>query len=862
MDVSGSPWRAFLPLRRLAAASSACLFLTLAASASGAVWERGFPDKESGDLALADREYGTAASFYRKYRQEAGRMGNVEAVRDAYACELDALISGGMADQAEALLKTYREAFPDLDPVSLSIWQADIFLQQRRLDEADGLLKKLPGDLEPIARRLHVLANRALIAELKQNYREAASLYAEISKLAGKTAFGRRAVERQALALGALGKTDEAFLALKDVPISETKRDVEALTLLNIYLTMRSKGMDSVLGEWASFQANALPRKDNFFYLAASLIAEDCVRRKDWRKAIEAYELAYSYASVREDSFRALNGLIAAFERLDDPETASRLALEMLTLFRGPDITPNFKLRIVSMLCRAGRFQTALRVAQSVLNDASLPFKVREDVYRASLDLLRTSGGASEARALVDSYYRDPARSSERKMDLALILSGENRYREAAGILTTVAGETSGKLRREALMRAMDNFYKGGLYKEALAIGDSLRKEPEVDPNVLFLAASSSELLKRRSEARESYLEYERKAPKTPETAERRANALYSAGLLCVQDDEPEAAKEILLRLLKDYPESSFMEAGSYWLIHVYYTLGDEINAERETWRLIERRPDSEYAYAAMYRLAKHYSDMSGGDNKAASTLLQLVKQDKHPEIRARALYEMAQLCIRRGDHVEAEACLHQLERDYADPVHQAWARYLRGDSLRARNLFTDAQAEYRRAAALRPGTLLAQAALGSAADCLYAEASLQNSPSMFQTAAQGYQSVLDLPDLSREYRAMALYGRAAALLGAGQEDDAFSEFRKLLYLIPPRQAKTRTIEAYWVVRASRELERLARKDPSIDRIDAAISALNWLGQSETGDPRDLRMRIRSLRKIQTKPIAQENVEQ
>lgn len=861
MGVSGNPWHGSGSLRRLAASSAACLLMTLSAASSAAVWDRTFPDKESGDLALADREYGTAASFYRKYRQEAGRMGNVEAVRDAYACELDALISGGMADQAEALLKTYREAFPDLDPVSLAIWQADIALQQRKLDQADAILKKLPSDLDPIARRLHVSANRALIAELKQDYRTAAALYGDIAKLAGKTAFGRRAVERQALALGAMAKTDEAFSALKDVPISETKRDVDALSLLNIYLAMQAKGMNAVSQEWEAFQANAMPRKDNFFYLAASLIAENFVRRKDYRQAVEAYELAYSYASVREDAFRALNGLIASFERLNDPETASRLAMEMLTLFRGSDITPDFKLRIVSMLCKAGRFQTALRVAQSVLSDTSLPAEVRESSYRAFLDLLRTSGGAAEARALADLHYRDPARSAEKKLDLALILSGEKRYREAAAILMTVANDSDGKFRQEALMRAMENYYKGGLYKEALAIGDSLRSNPSVDPNVLFLSASASEMLKMRREARERYLAYEAKAPKTPETAERRANALYAAGLLSVQEEMPEEARRILTRLLKDYPKTSFVEPAAYWLIHVCYALDDEIAAERETWRLIEQHPDSEYAYTAMYRLAKRYSDTAGGDNKAASTLSQLIEQKKHPEIRARALYEMAQLCIRRGDYAEAEIRLRRLEQDDSNPVHRAWAHYLRGDSLRARNLFSDAQVEYRRAASLKPNTLLAQAALGSAADCLYAEASLQNSRVLFQTAAQAYQSVLDLPDLAREYRAMALYGRAASLLGADREEDAYAEFRKLLYLIPPRQAKTRTTEAYWVVRATRELERLARKDPTIDRIDTAISALNWLGQSENGDPRDLRMRIRSLRKIQTKPVTQENVE-
>ena len=109
-----------------------------------------YPDKESGDRARAEGEYGTAASFYRQYRAKADQNGDAEARKDAFARELDALILANLADSAQKLLDEYRAAFPLLTANSVSLWQAEIFLLQRRADDADKLLKKLIPELEKL----------------------------------------------------------------------------------------------------------------------------------------------------------------------------------------------------------------------------------------------------------------------------------------------------------------------------------------------------------------------------------------------------------------------------------------------------------------------------------------------------------------------------------------------------------------------------------------------------------------------------------------------------------------------------------------------------------------------------------------
>ncbi len=196
-----------------------------------------YPDRESGERARAAGEYGTAASFYRQYRAKAEQNGDQEARKDAYARELDALILANLADSANKLLDEYRAAFPRLNTNSVSLWQAEIYLLQRRADEADKILRKLIPALEKLdPSYLRALSCAAFVAELKGDHEAAAKYYGEIA--GNKTSFGRRAAERQALSLAALGQYTDAYDILKSLPDAENKRDVDALKLLSFYLKL------------------------------------------------------------------------------------------------------------------------------------------------------------------------------------------------------------------------------------------------------------------------------------------------------------------------------------------------------------------------------------------------------------------------------------------------------------------------------------------------------------------------------------------------------------------------------------------------------------------------------------------------
>ena len=876
-----------------------------------------YPDKESGDRARAEAEYGTAASFYRQYRAKAEQNGDAEARKDAYGRELDALILANLADSAQKLLDEYRTAIPQLTVNSVKLWQAEIYLLQRRADDADKLLKELIPTLEKLDPGYYrALSCAAFVAELKGNYADAAKYYGDIAANAGvKTSFGRRAAERQALALAALGKHADAYAVLNSLPVADSKRDVDALKLLSFFLALSEKGVEAIAEDWSEIRSVSAPRKDNFFFLAACRIGEEFTKFEDHVRAAEAYHLAYNLAAVREDAFDAMTHLIGSFQRLEDRKTAADLAVRMLSIFKDARLDPDFKLQIASVLFQAKRTDEAMGICLTCISDETVPDAEREAVYRKVLDMMVAEKAFESARKFVEAFDTVPAKKSIRAMDLAEVTWREWKPAEAAKLYRAV-GESAAELRPKALLNAMRCLLEAGLFADLLDVAAQLRETEgkNLDPDVIYLSAIAQEKTGDSAAAAQSYLDYEKAAPKTSETLERRGSALYAAGRLLIRLGEPGKALDSLLRLRQNYSTLAVSEPGRYWLIHALYASGDDVGAERESWRFIEDAPDSEYAAAARLRLAEHYRGI-GSVQHAENTIDQLLNQEKYPKIRARASYEKALIAYQRDDLTAALSALETIDGLSPDTALQADVHYLRGDIARAAGDFMTARTEYEAAAKTVPGTLLEQAALGSATDCIYALATgsasadeilkpKETAPAASQTAvkpppasqngtklsavtqpagtnkpastpqqqteaepevvfpsaeacrlaADAYQALLKLDGLRPEYRAMAIYKSGQSFWKAGDEKKAFDLFNQMIYLVPARDAASRPVEAFWIFRAVDALESLAHKDPTDSNVESAVAALIWLGQTGTVDQTSIRQRVRALRKKKYQP--------
>lgn len=870
------------PKQQARTTKPAAVTTTPAATATPAAEQpAGYPDKESGDRARASMEYGAAASFYRQYRAKAEQAGDAKAQNDAYACELDALILANLAQSAQKLLDEYRAKYPRADEHAVDLWQAEIYLIRRKADEADKLLKKLIPSLEKLdPGLLRALSCAAFVAELKGDHAAAAKHYGEIAANAGvKTEFGRRAVERQAMAEAAQGKFAEAYALLNSLPVAESKRDVDALKLLSFYLALSEKGPESLAEDWSQLRAVSSPRKDNLFFLAACRIGEEFLRRGETVRAAEAFHLAYGLASVREDASAAMLRLMDAFDKLGGNEEAAELALRMISVFKDVQLSSDFKLRIAAILFRAGRPDDALDVCLSCIPDASAPAADREKAYRAALRTAMREKAFPSALKLIDAFDTVPKSKPARAMDRAEVAWREGDPAKAAELYREVA-KTSDDLWLEATLNAMRCYLDVGRYKDMLDVAAALREtDPgKTDPEVVHLTALAQDKTGDLAAAAQSYRDYEAAAPEDPGTLASRERALFRAGQILCNLGQPAAAVEVFRRYCQKYHDDG---SGRYWLIHALYSSGDEVQAERETWRFIEDDPDSQYAGAAMLRLAEHYRG-TGSVQHAESTLNQLLSQNKNPKILATATYERALIAFQRDDLAAALDYLAQI--DVSDPKNAPVAdiHYLLGDIARASNDFAAARTEYEAAAKAAAGTSLEQAALGSVADCVYAlaEAPAAETPASadapadkegggkpqtaqaapatpagnYRKAYEAYQALLGVKGLLGEYKAMAIYKSAQSLRKAGDDRAAFDLFDQMVYLIPAKDAASRPVEAYWVFRAVEALESLAHEDPTVDNVESAVSALVWLGQTGTVDQASVRQRIRALRKKQYQP--------
>ena len=75
-----------------------------------------YQSRGSGDRSFASGDYSVAASFYKRYVEEAAEKEDFDSKRDAMERLIDSLILGKMDAQAEKQLKEYKVLFPELIP--------------------------------------------------------------------------------------------------------------------------------------------------------------------------------------------------------------------------------------------------------------------------------------------------------------------------------------------------------------------------------------------------------------------------------------------------------------------------------------------------------------------------------------------------------------------------------------------------------------------------------------------------------------------------------------------------------------------------------------------------------------------------
>ncbi len=790
-------------------------------------------NKESGDRAFAARSFDTAAAFYRAYRQDAELRNDSAALQDAFECEINSLILGAKAAQAEDALASYRLKFPEADPLSLSLWTADILLLKHRAQDAAEILEKILPELpKQDSRRIRAMMALAAAAELRKDYKTAAELYSALLENSSDTPFMRAIGERRILALTAQGNTGEAVELLAKLKLNEDERSIEAYRLLNIYLSLKNRAeVDSFTEEKMMEDL----KTDSFFYLITSLIGDEFAAQKNYDSALAAYRLAYLYARTSPDAFNALNRMIMLFEGMGKKEEAAALAATQIDLFLRPGSSMQIKMAVIRLFATAKRDAEAIRLAEACLNT---PGQDQETTFRTLFRLMTGNRVLDTAEKLIDLYKgKDEAFKLACKAEVQLLRGNKKAaadlYREAAGkgnfaVNARIAAELYSALKE---------------YETVIDLTGKLLAQTN-DAKLLFHRAAAYEALKQYSRARQDYLTCEKKTD-DPVLA---MQAAFRAAVLYYHDKDFNTASKIFERIFLS--DDKLAPSAGFWFI-LCANQNDSLT-EKRTFALAKRFPASRYAGLALLKLADHY--IGYGLQEKADKLLSGVtgENTELPKtIQAQALYRRALLEYRNQEYEKAMAFLQTvLSGEDAEKIDNlADIYYLSGDILRAGNRFEEAAEAYRTAAKLRPDSRLAQAAAGSEGDCCFAIASKGDKAEGYRTALTIYSALLEQPNLLPEYFIMTSYkaGRCHQLLGEAEK--AAELYREMIFSRSLKELSARPVERYWIQKGINEFELIAIKSADAGLINEAINAMTVL-LPLAPDQEDYKKRIKKLKSL------------
>jgi len=787
-------------------------------------------DLHAGDNAFARQDYPVAVSFYTKYLQLAEKMQVRTAVQTAYERLLDALVMSKIPALASSRLNEYEKKFPGSNVTAITMWRGDILFQTGKYQEAAKLYRKLlPSLSRQDPRRFRTMFAYGQVLEKLGRWKDAAGQYDPIRQQASGTLLGRRSFIRLILCMA----EDRQFNSVWDLLLKNPPADPEAKAaypLLAAYVTMKQNGVKTASGAWLVLIRSLPEGRNPLVYLTASAYGDAFLKEKDLPHALTSYRVAFHAAADKNEMFETLNRMIAVVHGTGDRLYSARLAMSQLDLFKDSLLSPEIKLRTARLLQESGNSEGSLKLYESVYaNMNSSDAEKKQAVYEAALVQCRM-GHLAEAEKLVHAYFPAEKKAAGDFMlaEIFVRLKKPEKYIPKYESIAKQWPDRAALAYRKSAAACLED----RLPDQVLTFLDRLDQLPgnEKDIRSRYLRAAAMAQKNQKQEALQLYNEYLKKADRKDELFPL---ALYHSGLLAFAQQDLKLAAERLSRFRKEFPRHELTPQAASWLIQVHAVQHDVISAERETWLLAERYPDSEFAVDALFRLASHYAE-EGARDKAMEALRKLSGDSRFPRIQARAIYELAYQAWRNGEEKAALQHLSMLYEKFPDTPVLAEAYYLQGDILRSNSDFKSAIPFYRKAIEMKPAAILSAAAYGSIGDCLLAVAGQDpvSSRNELLSALQSYKTVRELPGCPAAFEAMAIYrmGRCLELLGKNQE--ASEQYRQVLYKFPASKAKQHPAETVWCVRAAEALTDIAGKYPVRTSLRHARFALHWLADA------------------------------
>lgn len=811
---------------------------------------------ENGDAAMQRGDFATAVSFYNEYRQEAKALNDKAALKDAYECEINALIRSENVKRAEKTLAEFKKDFPAYKSPSISLWEANLLLFKK---DTDGAIKALRNILQTLQNkdphdphRIHALTALATAYEIRKDYKSAADCYRTLLKDSTQE-LNIQIKMRYILALIANGDTTEAGKLLKEIDPGTNEKILEASQLLSVYLAIRNKQEDQLGGNFDLANEKTKVGSGSFFFMLASLIGDAYAANGNHTKALDAYRLAFFYTKTDREGADAMTRIIFVFDSLKETDKAAELALKHFDFFMEPNTSSGLKCKIALLLTKSGNNEKALQLFERIFKESPREGKT----FRNAFTFLLHQKKFKDAEKLVKLFYRPDTQQNRALVCYAEIAEQSGKKKEAAELYARAAEKNPDqyeKLMNKAIIisAALKD------YDDVIRLVDELlKKEPR--SKTVYFRAEAQEKKKSWKEARQDYLKY---SSLQDVSASKRCVSFFRAGSAALAlDDARSAISDFRNALMlgiehkKDKTCATAAQEAGYWLVQSHLELNDIKGAGTAADLLLEHFPDTIYFSEAYLKIANHL-EAAGKLQESELWLKKLENCKPSGPVVAETLYRRAVLQFRNGDFNAAEKLLETIIREHEkdQPRIIADVYYLHGDILKQEKKFADAIRKYEKACQFRPGSPLWQAATGSIGDCQFALASLSGTPESFLQPAETYRQLLSA-SIMAEYELMTRYKLARSLELSGDRNNASAEYRKLLSARQASVWKKDPSLRFWVLKGVRALELLALKHGDITSIEDVIGVMTVLKNEPALKEENYPARIKQLRRAKKQKI-------
>ncbi|MFA6715743.1 MAG: tetratricopeptide repeat protein [Victivallaceae bacterium] len=776
-----------------------------------------------GDVALNARDYKRAVNFYRRYKVAAA--GNRNALQDASVRLLTAYISSSDVPEAKRELAAFSRTFPLADNNLKVLYQASIFILERKYKEAEEIL--LPALKNKIAKEdlyFQLLSTLGLSLRRQKRWREAAEAYASLEKGAAGTSWEFTAFQQRlyCLIMGEeLIKSKELFAAGRKF---SKNADYFQLNLLLLLQMIKEKRFSELCKTYVKVMAGIEVRPNPLVYKISRIAVEHFLKNDKPAEAVIFLKDAFKFAPDDRERRDSLLLLINTYARIKDNNLAIKAALKYIELYYDDPKTLDVQLQCARLMAAEKRFSEALALYTTILKEPRLSPEQRITAAREAAVIYEQNGAPDKAMRMLAIIYEVGTQTAQRME--GKYLQGQLYYKnkefaEAAVAFEEVMVQESPWQTRGAYWALQSQLHLKD-YSKALYIAEELgkdKKDKTFASTGQYYLAYCQEQLGRVEEALKNYRLF---VKLYPENKHAPAAVFAAAGILFAQNKFAEAA-ELLKDFPDKYPKNEFTPNALYKFVFAAYQLQKWDEVEKTVRLLAEKYSDSEYCIAAELWFIDSLRNRGQYDQAEKWIQGLLKKYSANPGISAQLLYDCALVSSHSRKSGQALKLLEEIFDKYPKDNINARALFLAGDIASGEGDYAAAAGYYQRAARLRPQSDFEIACLGRMADCNYSLYNTKLDPKLLKKASEDYKKLLEVKKMTPSVRNQTKYklGRCYELLE--DENAALDMYNELLYGYQVDQEKGVKIKPVWVVKAATAAIRMYLK---MDTPEAAAEAV------------------------------------